>query len=274
MDEYTALLKQAARESILESFVDQGSDPSRASDRDLARMFDEITAPPMSKTAAKVPTAEDVAVDDMVEKIAEMDILGRAAARSWGERYFGELEKIAQGLKGLMDKLRGQSSEEARGEQRAKTMHKIDIDRMTREHEVGMRPKELEVSRGEDEAKLRQMMMLEMQKRQEMASALRKLQLSDQYSRREREEEIYDRLHHKGSGPSLLGGAARGGLVGGIGGALMGKGRGLAGIGALAGAGLAGGERMLNALKGPSRSVERMEKERMLPGSMQADVLP
>lgn len=267
------LLEKAARDMILDSFLDKGFSLDTIPDKTAARLFDEIIATEtQEKTAEATYTPE---AKETLEKAAEYSLLGRIAARAYAATYFEGLEKMAQGFAGLMNRLRGRTPEEA-----------MELERAQREQEISLVPQEVEKVRESTQAQragesLRQLQLRELAQRQRMAQELRTLQLQDQFSRRRREEELYRKLHPK-DGFGALKGALGGGLAGMAGAsALRGAGvagvrgaaellplaRRLGGIGALTGLSLS-----MLPKKQPSRIVERLERERYVPESMSGDV--
>jgi hypothetical protein len=262
------ILEKASRDMILDSFVDSGLSLDSVPTDQLARLYDEVmatdTSPPQVKTAAEEIDPDTRAA---MEKAAEDNFLGRMAAQAYAVTYLGGVEKIAQGISGLLAKIRGRTPEE-------------------REQEISLVPREVENVTESTEAQrggenLRQLQIRELTQRQQMANQLRKLQLQDQHNRRIREEEMFRRLH-PGGGFETTKATLGGGIAGLAGGKLL---QGLAASGAQ------GAERLLpvarrlgtvGALGGlslgllggskPTRVTERLERERYVPSSLSGDV--
>jgi len=174
--------------------------------------------------------------------------------------------KTAQGMRGLIDKIRGGTAEESLERKIKLDSLKRQRDEGQRRHELGIRPDELGLAEQEgaqgETTKKRELGLKELEQRQGMAEELRQLQIADQYAKRSREKRLFERLH----GGSALGSAAGGGIAGAAIGRLLGKPGGIP-VGIAAGLGL-------NALTGKDRALAQLEKERVMPRSMQSEVVP
>lgn len=278
------ILKKLATQEAMYDLFDQPPPPHETSDKVAAMVFDEVMAAADShvdgpvKTAAAADAEKIAQANDVVGPLAWSAALGRITARAYAsERAAGSI-KIAQGVKGVLDKLRGQTAEES-------LRDKLTRDSMRRQHEMELVPPEVDVreksqAQSTQEA-LRQLSVKELRERQALAEELRQLQLSDQYKRRSREEELFRAGRGKkpvgplgGAAYGAIGGAAVGGLARRILSAIPSQAekaipltRGAGGVGA--------GLGMLLALAGQGGDRRaRAERERMIPASMQGEVLP
>lgn len=289
------ILHRAAQDMVLDRLF--APDIEQQTDAKLAALYDEFMALPTEaqvKEAADRAAAQDPVVKD-AERLLEVQLLGKVGAHAYTETMAQELPKLAQGLEGLKTKLLGSTPEERMRRERAK-----------REQELDLRPREVSLDLGTQgatgnlgtEQALQGLGLREATQRQELANQLRKLQLGDQYSRREREQQLYDLLHKEkqvaGPLPHMMAGGLLGHLAAGAGRAAK---PGLAGIleaagkgqaaGALRGlklpgirGGLAGGlgvylaRKALESTNPATRPVTRLERERFIPQSMTSDVQP
>lgn len=302
-------LQRAARDLVLDHLIEPDLDTAQLSEDKLAAMYDELMATPGAteiKEAADRRAVEDPMVKD-VAKVAEADILGRTAAHAYAKTLFGGLNKYAQGIEGIKTRLMGTTPEE-----------RMAREKVQREQELSLRPREVSLELGargaggslDTDLALQHLGVTEATQRQELANQLRKLQLGDQYARREREERLFQQLHGENqvAGPltHALAGGALGGVVGNAGGAFtgdlskamktLGIGGGLGararsammqgaeGVGKIKLPGIRGGaaaglgvylaRKLLTNPNPATRAVTRLERERFIPGSMQADVQP
>jgi hypothetical protein len=302
-------LQRAARDLVLDHLIAPDLDPAQMSDEKLASLYDQLMDVPGAVKVASdeaAALAADPQVLD-VAKVAEVDILGRTAAHAYANTFFKGLDKYAQGLEGIRARLMGTSPEE-----------RLERERARREQELSLKPREVSLSLGargaggslDTDLALQGLGVTEATQRQELANQLRKLQLGDQYARREREERLFQQLHGENqvAGPltHALAGGALGGMAGstgrsmtggladamktlGVGGGLGARARsammqGAEGMGKLKLPGIRGGataglgvylaRKLLTNPNPATRPVTRLERERYIPGSMQADVQP
>ena len=270
-----SMLKTAARDMVLDNLIDQGISVQRFSDKEASVLYDEIMDAPaeLDKLAEaenpEVPVEEDPR-DVVLAKAAEATMLGKLTAQAYAASYLAGVEKIALNLDSIGTRITGLTPEQRLARQRAQRTQEIELG-----------PQETEALEKHDvqgtTQQARQLQLKEMGERQEMAGELRRLQLADQYARRQREEQLYGQLH----GPtSALGAAAGGGLAGATLGRVISRagsagilGPGAAkfkGLGPL-GASLGLAAHFLGANQ-PSRPLIRMERERYTPSSMVQDV--
>jgi len=218
-------------------------------------------------------------------KAAELDLLGRVAAHSYVQTSLGGLQKLGAGLEGLKNKVLGTTAEERLARERAR-----------REQEIALRPPEISIGLGErgasgtldTELGLQRIGLREAGQKQELANQLRKLQLRDQYARRDREQALYNALHGEREIGGPLGHMAGGAALAQIAKTVTGRVPAAATTtfgkimqtapalraGAGAGLGLYLARKLLTNPNPASRSVTRLERERYLPGAMTGDVTP
>jgi len=279
------ILKRAARQMILDDLIDAGEPLDSASDAALARVFDEVNAVPKTAAANSQPvSSEPDPTTAFLVKAAEHAILGRVAARAFVLQKMRGIEKIAQGLAGLKDKILGLPYAERMARRRSERETELELG----PPEVALKDITQAQMTGQD---LRRLGFIEATQRQEMANQLRQLQLADQYARRERERQMFRRLYPNMS-DALLRGALAGYASGLVGKRLL---LGTAGsIGNALGMSPAASELLVSPLakklpftgllggvalgtifgRKPSRVLVRAEKELMTPSTMRSDVQP
>lgn len=273
--EQARMLEKVAEQSVLDSLFEDHELPALQSvpDATLARVYDQLMYKGAEKRASATAPKADPEVEGAMEKIAEAQIWGREAARSYAATYLAGAEKIAQGLAGLRERITGRSQGERENQER----RALAMEALRRRQEVALRGPESELELGTSGAqRLQQLTLKEIAEQQRMQESLRKLRLADQYARREREQGMFEREQ---AGP---GGALRpmagGALLGTAVNALLRQVRPESAIqrfgrAPLMGAGLGLGMHLARSAAQPKdRVVSRLERQMYMPGPMTSDV--